>query len=221
MAFWDKPIYYNAAKIDKIALMSFIDKYWSVVINCLLLLVTLWIWISANKIAHKQNEIAEQQNTISNQQTRILQQQTDILSTQADIQNNALEFEKDKNRTDTAKEYREKIGVLYDKVTSTDEILIAVHNKIKNWEKIMVIGNLDRYVSEFENIGALYCDDKVKLADLKTILSDVMKYTCGNNQISDHYQNTKSWLSALCNVLYPDSNGIGKWVNPQKCVIIR
>ena len=69
---------------------------------------------------------------------------------------------------------------------------MAVHSKIRDGEKVVEQKNLDRYVSEFEDIGALFCDNKIKIADLRTILKFDLQFTCGNKQIYNHYQNTKS-----------------------------
>lgn len=167
------------------------------------------------------NIIAEQQTIIATQQKEIAQQQTDILDRQTEIQENSLSFEQDKHRTDTAKEYREKINDLYDKITIIDPILVAVHNKVRNWERVLDQWNLDRYVSEFENIWALFCDSKIKLADLRTILQSNLEYTCWNNQIYNHYQNTKSWLSGMCQKIFPWSSVMAKRSNPDKCPILR
>lgn len=166
------------------------------------------------------NIIAEQQTIIATQQKEIAQQQTDILDRQTQIQENSLKFEQDKHRTDTAKEYREKINDLYDKIINTDPILVAVHSKVRNWEKVIEQWNLDRYVSEFENIWALFCDNKIKLADLRTILQSNLEYTCWNAQIYNHYQNTKSWLSGMCKRLFPWSSVMAKRANPDKCPIL-
>lgn len=171
--------------------------------------------------AKQANIIAEQQTIIASQQKEIAQQQTDILDRQTEIQENSLKFEQDKHRTDTAKEYREKINDLYDKITSSDDVLIAVHNKVRNWEKVLDQWNLDRYVSEFENIWALFCDSKIKLADLRTILQSNLEFTCWSSQIYNHYQNTKSWLSGMCKKIFPWSTVMAKRANPDKCPILK
>jgi hypothetical protein len=77
------------------------------------------------------NVIAEQQTILIEQQKEIAQQQTDILDKQTEIQYESLQFEKDKNRTDTAKVYRETMSQLFDKVYG-DEIYKAIYVKIKS-----------------------------------------------------------------------------------------
>ena len=139
--------------------------------------ITFWIGCIANAIANKQNSITEFQNSISQDQSIILRRQTEILEAQTSlieeqtqISADALQFEKDKNFSDTAKEYREKINNLFDKITYQDPTLTAVHEKIIKGEEVQVDKNLDRYVNEFEDIGSLYCDGRIRFTDLKIIL---------------------------------------------------
>lgn len=189
-------------------------EWWNVIVNILVLIMTVRIGISANRIA-------SQQNNISSQQTNILQQQTEILDRQTTIQNNALEFEKEKQWTNTAQYYRDHINALYDKVSWDDETLTAVHKKIKAGEEVISMDNLDRYVDEFENIGALFCEEKINLTDLRTILKDIIKPVCGNAQINNDYKNKKSWLAALCYVLRPWSEWMAAYVKLDRCWILK
>lgn len=170
--------------------------------------------------AKEANIIAEQQTIIADQQKKIAQQQTDILDRQTDIQNESLQFQIDKNWTDTAKEYRETINHLYGKIYE-DPNYNAIYAKIKKNEEVQIIENLDRFVSDFEDIGALYCDGKIKLADLRTILKSTIEPVCGNSQIFHHYQDTKSWLAALCYTLFPRSSVMATYANPDKCPILK
>lgn len=193
----------------------------SFVVNVLLLCVTFWIGFEANDIANKQNQFTKQQNIISDTQTEILQQQTDILDRQTDIQNNALDFDKEKHSADVMKDYRDQMNSLFDKITGGDPTLTAVHDKIMTWSKIDIQKNLDKYVNEFENIWALYCDGKIKLADLRTILKNQLSYVCWNEQIYHYYQNTKSGISWMCSVLFPKSTVMAKYVNLSRCPILK
>lgn len=154
-------------------------------------------------------------------QTDILEKQTEILARQSSIQENQLEFEKQKNWTDTAKEYREQMNNLYDRITYADSILSKIHNSIKAGEKINDIQKLNRYVNEFENIWALFCDWKIKKSDLVFILKSTIEPVCWNSQIFNYYQNTKSWLSWMCEVLFPWSSVMAKYKDPNKCVILK
>jgi len=155
-------------------------------------------------------------------QTDILWKQTEILAEQTDIQKKQLNFEQEKNWTDTAKEYREIMNNLYDKVNWVNsEILRNVHLKVINWENVWDIKNLDMYVNEFENIWALYCDWKIKKADLDFIFKRTIEQICWNAQIYHHYQNTKSWLSRICESLFPWSSVMAKYANPEKCTILK
>lgn len=155
-------------------------------------------------------------------QTYILWKQTEILSKQSDIQEKQFIFEQDKNWTDTAKEYREIMNNLYDKVNWVNsEILRNVHLKVMTWEKVLDLKHLDMYVNEFENIWALYCDWKVKKSDLDFIFKRTIEPICWNAQIYHHYQNTKSWLSWICESLFPWSSVMAKYANSEKCIILK
>lgn len=216
--------------------MEFLKKWWSeswatnidLLLQFLLLVTTVYIGMVANGIADRQNAIAieqtkfaQEQTRYSSQQTTILSQQTEILKTQTALQEQSLTFDKEKNWADTAREYREKLNGLYDKITTSDGILIKVHDKIKNRERIQDIKNLDRYVWEFEDIGALFCEGKVKIADIRTILKSNLVYVCWSDQIYNHYQDTKSGLSGMCSVIFPKSTGMAKFANPTKCPLLK
>lgn len=86
-------------------------------------------------------------------QTAILETQTDILRKQADIENNSLEFEKHKFGSEIAKANEDKMNTLFDKIMGSDDILTKVHQKIRDGNEVENMTNLDRYVSEFEEIG--------------------------------------------------------------------
>lgn len=174
----------------------------------LLLIITVIFWIIQIWILFKQSDI--------------LENQTKILTKQSEIQERQFAFEQEKNWTDTAKEYRENMNNLYDKVNWVNsEILRNVHLKVINWEKVWDIKNLDMYVNEFENIWALYCDWKIKKADLDFIFKRTIEPICWNAQIFHRYQNTKSWLSWICESLFPWSSVMAKYANPDKCVILK
>lgn len=174
----------------------------------LLLIITVIFWIIQILILFRQ--------------TDILEKQTEILSKQSDIQENQFTFEKEKNWTDTAKDYREIMNDLYDKVNWVNsETLRSVHLKVINWEKVADVNNLDMYVNEFENIWSLYCDWKIKKADLSFIFKRTIESVCWNAQIYYHYQNTKSWLSWICESLFPWSSVMAKYANSEKCIILK
>jgi hypothetical protein len=155
-------------------------------------------------------------------QTDILEKQTELLVRQSSIQENQFKFDQEKNWIDTAKEYREIMNNLYDKVNWVNsDILRSVHLKILNWEKVPDIKNLDMYVNEFENIWSLFCDWKIKKEDLDFIFKRTIQPICWNYQICNHYQNTKSWLSWICETLFSWSSCMGKYKDSNKCVILK
>lgn len=165
------------------------------------------------------NIIAEQQTIIATQQKEIAQQQTDILDRQTEIQENSLSFEQDKHRTDTAKEYREKINDLYDRIYS-DEIN-PMYKKLKSWEIVQNLENLDRFIDNIEDIWMLYCDGKIKVMDLRSILKQTIEPICWNQQIYNRYQDSKSGFAGMCKTLFPWSTVMAKRANPDKCTILR
>jgi hypothetical protein len=183
--------------------------------------VAIWIWWIANGIASEQNTIAINQVSIMDDQTAILETQTDILRKQADIENNSLEFEKHKFGSEIAKANEDKMNTLFDKIMGWDDILTKVHEKIRDGNEVKNMTNLDRYVSEFEEIGWQYCNGSVQKSDLIRILKNQIQYTCGNKQIFFHYQNTKSGLSWLCKALFPGSTVMAKYANPNKCLSLK
>lgn len=195
-------------------------------IQVLILIITVWIWITANKIANKQADIAESQLYISDEQTRILTQQTNILDQQTQISRNALKFEQDKNWSDITRTYREKIESLVNELWNPETTFWAIHKKIRSWEDIINLTNLDRYTDEFENIGALYCGGKIKLEDLR-FFSAYLEPVCWSKQIYYRYQFTdwkthkKSWIAGICKSLFPKSTMMAKFANPDKCVILK
>lgn len=195
-------------------------KKWEIVSYCLenwisilTLIFTIWIWFSANRIASNQNNI-------SDQQTEILSQQTQILKDQTTIQSSALQFEKDRWFAETNQKYNEDLNYLYNKILDPNDDFFAIHKKIKSWEDVIVEENLTRYVDAFENIGKLYCDGKIRLTDLKFTLGELFKYPCGNRQIFYKFQNSKSWLSAVCEKLYPWSTVMATFADTGKCPIL-
>lgn len=165
------------------------------------------------------NIIAYQQTIIADQQKEIAQQQTDILDRQTDIQNEALQFEKDKNRTDTTKASREKMDILVDKIYQ-DVIFAPIYQKMINSNSVQNLNNLDMFVDTFEEIWILYCNWEIKISDMRSRLKNIIRPICGSSQIYNRYQNSKSGLSAICEVLHPWSSVMAKYVNPQKCLIL-
>jgi hypothetical protein len=110
---------------------------------------------------------------------------------------------------------------LFDDITRKDPTLTVVHEKLKWWETIKELRNLDRYVDSFEEIGGLYCDYKIRFSDLKRTLWEIMKVTCGSSQIYNRYQNTKSWISGICKTLFPKSTVMATYANEWKCLILK
>ncbi len=204
-----KKIYRIIKWFDK----TFVNNF-GLIVNIFILFTTFWIWFEANTISRSQNSISEKQ-------TKILESQTKILATQTNIQKEQLDFEKEKNWSDTAKDYREKMNQLFDKILTSDEILVDVHKKIKDSNKVENQDNLDRYVSEFEDIWELFCDWKIKLADLKWVLWKQLRYTCWNSQIYGYYKSSKSGLSWMCKILFPSSTGMAKYANSSRCPVIK
>lgn len=187
-----------------------IKERWTLIISWFMFLVSLLMLITTRR-----------QTNISKNQTEILSQQTLILSQQTEIQSGQLEFQKDKHWTDTAKDYREGMNNLFDEIYFVEEwVLRDVHKKIMNWEKIQNLSYLDRYVNEWENIWALFCDNKIKIMDLKGILKSPLEKVCGNPQIYYRYQNTRSGISAMCETLFPWSSVMATFADTSKCPIL-
>lgn len=198
-----------------------ITDWLQVILWVFTLWVTIWIGIVANGIASEQNTIATNQASIMDDQTAILETQTQILKRQTDIENSSLEFEKHKFGSEIAKANEDKMNVLFDKIMGWDDILTKVHQKIRDGIEIENMTNLDRYVSEFEQIWWQYCDGSIQKSDLIRIFKNQIQYTCGNAQIYNHYQNTKSGLSWLCKTLFPNSTVMAKYANPDKCIALK
>lgn len=198
-----------------------ITDWIQVIVWFLTLMVTVWIWWIANGIASEQNSIALNQASIMDDQTAILETQTKILKQQTEIENNSLEFEKNKFGSEIAKANEDKMNMLFDKIMGWDDTLTKVHQKVRDGIIVENMTNLDRYVSEFEEIGWQYCDGSVQKSDLIRIFRSQIQYTCGNAQIYNHYRNTKSGLSWLCKTLFPNSTVMAKYANADKCVALK
>lgn len=198
-----------------------INKY-EKVITILLTIVLIFItW----RIGNVANDISKKQTNSIELQTNILDQQTKILRKQTDLQSYALDFDRDKFRDETYNQNKQEIDKLYEKITDGDALLTAVHNKVRNNEKVWDVSNkyqprynLMKYIDEFEGIGILYCSGRIEIQDVASILSDALKSICNSDQVSRYVQNTKSGLSALCLKTHPKSK-MAEWSknNRQKC----
>ncbi len=187
------------------------EKIITIILTTILIFITWRIGSAANNILLSQNKIFDQQ-------TLILQQQTDL-------QSYALNFDKDKFRVETYNQYKKEIDNLFEKINGKDFLLTAVHNKVKNNDKVWDPNNIDnhranllKYIDEFEGIGMLYCSNRVKVSDIRGILKDSLKVICNSEQVNNYVQNTKSGLSAICKKTHPDSR-MAKWSeeNGYKC----
>lgn len=173
----------------------------------LMLLMTIWIWCVANNISDKQSEIMDQQSH--------------IMESQVNLQQQFLDFEKHKFGSDVARVREMQMNELFDKVMWQDAEMTNVHSLLKDGYKVENARSLDKYVSEFEEIGGYYCNWSAQYSDVSRILKNILQSTCGSSQIYNHYQNTKSWLSGLCKSLFPQSTVMAKYANPDKCPIIK
>lgn len=188
--------------------------YIELLISFLILLTTIWIWTEANSISNNQNKISEKQ-------TNILLKQTEILANQTNIQKNQYIFDKEKSWSEVANKNRDDMNNLYDKITYSDQTLVNVNRKIINWERIENKENLNRYVNEFENIGSLYCDSKIRKTDLEFILKKTFENVCWSEQINSNYKNLRSWISWICYTLFPKSTWMALYKNINKCPILK
>lgn len=189
-------------------------------INILLLCTTVWIWCTANNIATIQTQLMSQQTEHMNKQNEIVEAQTAILEEQTRILAQQADFEESRFWSELAAESENKMNAVFDKIMGGDPTLTAVHVKIRDWVKVENIDNLNRYVSEFEEIGGQFCKWVVQKSSLIRILRNQIRYACGNLQINLHYQDTKSGFSALCETIFPSTQGMAKFANPHKCPVL-
>ncbi len=140
---------------------------------------------------------------------------------QSQMQQQSLVFEEHKFGSEVARMREEQMNTLFDKVMWGDSNLSNIHNLLRDNKKVENIQSLDRYVSEFEEIGGYYCNWSLQYSDLSRILKNTLKIPCGSSQVFNYYQNTKSGLSGLCSVLFPQSTVMAKYANPDKCPALR
>ncbi len=112
----------------------------------LTLLVTVWIGWSANNIASSQAKIMTMQNT--------LQQQF-------------MDFEQRKFGSEIAKKSEDDTNRLFDLAMSGDKATFQnVYAMVRDGHQVDNMKSLDWFVSEFENIGRLYCNGEMQYNDL-------------------------------------------------------
>ena len=123
-------------------------------------------------------------------------QQSHIMQDQTELQQRFLTFEQRKLGSETAKKSEEEANKLFDLTMASDrDTFQSVYVKIKDGKPVENMKSLDWFVSEFENIGRLYCNGEMQYNDLDGVLKGIIEPVCGNAQIYNHYQNTKSGLS--------------------------
>ena len=161
-------------------------------------------------------------NTLSENQTAIMSQQSNIMQEQTKLQEKFLKFDQDKNAAEIAKKSEEEANRLFDLVMSWDKgTFQTVYAKVRDGKRVENMQSLDWFVSEFEHIGILYCNGEMQYNDLNGVLKGIIEPVCGNAQIYNYYQNTKSGLSGICQTLFPWSTVMAKYANAEKCVALR
>jgi hypothetical protein len=192
--------------------------------------INLWLWFwgwkSETKIAFLGLFIAGYiwwvANSIADNQSVIMSQQSNIMQEQTTLQAQFLNFEKDKNASEIAKKSEEEANRLFDLVMSWDKgTFQTVYAKVRDGKRVENMQSLDWFVSEFEHIGILYCNGEMQYNDLNGVMKGIIEPVCGNAQIYNYYQNTKSGLSGICQTLFPWSTVMAKYANAEKCVALR
>lgn len=179
-------------------------------IEILGIIVAIVIWILTIFFMFQQTSIMEEQNRINEKNAALQERQVEISEQNTKIQN-------EQYNASIFRDSRDKMNVVFDKVTFSEPSLVAIHRKMASWEKVQDLNLLDKYISEFEDIWALYCDGKVRLTDLRWVLKNSMKGLCWNAQVYNYYQNTKSGVSSMCEKLFPWSSVMAKYADSSKC----
>lgn len=102
------------------------------------MIITIWIGWSANNIASSQAKIMIKQN---------------------ELQQQFMNFEERKFGSETAKKSEEEANRLFDLVMAGDKSTFQnVYSMVRDGHRVENMKSLDWFVSEFENIGRLYCN---------------------------------------------------------------
>lgn len=203
-------------------------KYLKLIFSFLFLTIPryFWNWKPETKISFMTLLITAyigwMANGISENQSSIMSQQSKIMQGQTSLQEKFLDFEKRKFWSEIAKKSEEEANKLFDlSMAQNRETFQAVYAKIKDNNKVENLQSLDWFVSEFENIGRLYCNWEMQYNDLNGVLKGVIEPVCWNSQIYFYYQNTKSGLAGLCKALFPKWTVMSKYADPSKCQILK
>lgn len=95
------------------------------------------------------------------------------------LQEKFLNFEQRKFAAEIAKKSEEEANKLFDLTMMADrEAFQEVYLKVKEGKKVENNKLLDWFVSEFENIGRLYCNGEMQYNDLDGVLKGVIEPVC-------------------------------------------
>lgn len=133
-----------------------------------------------------------------------------------------MDFEQRKFGSEIAKKSEDDTNRLFDLAMSGDKATFQnVYAMVRDGHQVDNMKSLDWFVSEFENIGRLYCNGEMQYNDLDWVLKNIIEPVCGSAQVYNHYQNTKSGLSGLCKALFPSSTVMARYANPEKCLALK